>query len=533
MKQTIKHIALTLLGALCFTSCIENTIPYPVEKMEILAYEGEGFRAAIDPVTRTVTLTLEEQTNITQVEVTKVEITEHGKASIPLVGTFDLRTPIQVTLSRYQDYVWTIQAEQPIERYFTVEGQIGQTEIDSKSRTATVYVAEGSDLENITVTSLKLGPKEVTTMTPSIEELTSFTTVRYVYLQYPSLGEEQERWQLYVLETDVKVALTAVDAWAKVAWLYGAAEEGTQVGFRYRKVGDQQWLDAPKATQQGGTFTSKVTGLETETEYEFVAYSNEDLSPTEIRRTEKTQALENGGFEDWCVVKDIVYPYAEGGSPFWASGNVGASIANATVTEGVSDPRPGSKGQTSARLTSMFANLFGVGRFAAGNLYIGNYVRNDGTHGIINFGRPFTARPIALKGWVKYNCGAIDRITTQPPGVEIQKGDSDCGSLYIALGDWDPAVYGGTAESPVEVATRRIDETAFDPNSEAVIAYGELLLKESVNGWTEVTIPLEYRSTSRVPTHILIAFAASRYGDYFTGSTESVMWVDDFELIYE
>ena len=85
----------------------------------------------------------------------------------------------------------------------------------------------------------------------------------------------------------------------------------------------------------------------------------------------------------------------------------------------------------------------------------------------------------------------------------------------------------------MEVATRRIDETAFDKDAEAVIAYGELLLKESVDGWTEVTIPLDYRSTSRIPTHILVTFAASRYGDYFTGSSSSVLWVDDFELVYE
>jgi hypothetical protein len=529
----IKQIALALLGALAFTSCIDNTIPYPVVEIDILEYGGEGFRAAIDPTTRTVTLTLDEETDITQVKVTEARITEEGSSSIPLVGTFDLRQPLAVTLSLYQDYYWTIRAEQPIERYFTVAGQIGQSVIDTESRTATAYVAEGSNLKDVKITSLKLGPRGVTTMSPSIEELTTFESVRYVYLQYPALKGAQERWQLYVLETDVKVTLTAADAWATMAWLYGAAEAGTTVGFRYRKVGEEPWQEVKNVEQQGGTFTACVKGLQPLTEYEFVAYSNDDLSPSVVRRTETTQPLENGGFEQWCTVKNIVYPYAEGGQPFWATGNVGASIANTTVTEGVNDPRPGSSGQLSARLSSVFANLFGVGRFAAGNLYIGNYVRNDGTHGIINFGRPFTARPVALKGWVKYNCGAIDYITTQPPGVTLQKGDPDCGSLYVALGDWDPAVYGGTAECPVEVATRRINETAFDKNSEAVIAYGELLLTKSVDGWMEVTIPIEYRSTSRVPTHILMTFAASRYGDYFSGSSSSVLWVDDFELVYE
>ncbi|MBQ1978985.1 MAG: hypothetical protein II228_03920, partial [Alistipes sp.] len=235
----IKQIALALLGALAFTSCIDNTIPYPVVEIDILEYGGEGFRAAIDPTTRTVTLTLDEETDITQVKVTEARITEEGSSSIPLVGTFDLRQPLAVTLSLYQDYYWTIRAEQPIERYFTVAGQIGQSVIDTESRTATAYVAEGSNLKDVKITSLKLGPRGVTTMSPSIEELTTFESVRYVYLQYPALKGAQERWQLYVLETGVKVNLTAADAWATMAWLYGAAEAGTTVGFRYRKVGEE------------------------------------------------------------------------------------------------------------------------------------------------------------------------------------------------------------------------------------------------------------------------------------------------------
>ena len=134
---------------------------------------------------------------------------------------------------------------------------------------------------------------------------------------------------------------------------------------------------------------------------------------------------------------------------------------------------------------------------------------------------------------MKYNRGLVDRITSQPPGVTINSGDPDCGMIFMALGDWDPATYGGTADSPVEIATRRINETAFDVNSDAIIAYGEMPLAESVEGWTQFTIPLDYRATDRIPTHIIIVCSASRYGDYFTGSTQSVMWLDDFELVYE
>ena len=523
-----------LVGALCcLASCIENTIPYPVEKIDILTYEGVGFSSKIDAATNTVTLTLDEQTNISAVEVTNVEITEFGESSTPLTGMFNLKYPIKVVLSRFQEYEWLIRANQTFERYFNVEGQIGDAEIDEATRTATVYVSKGSDLTNIKVNSLKLGPKDVTKMTPAMEDLRDFSSVRYVYLQYPALGNEVERWQLYVRETDVKVQITQVDAWATIAWLYGAAQEGTTVGFRYRRTGDTEWIDAPRATVLSGTFSSKVVGLQPQTSYEFMAYSNEDSSPVIERTTEGVAQLVNSGFENWCVEKGIVYPYSVGESPYWGTGNVGSSIVGVTLTEGVEDIRPGSTGKLSARLASTYASVFGVGKFAAGNLFIGSYVRNDGTNGIVNFGRYFSSRPTALKGWLKYNCGVVDRVTNQPPGKTVKEGDSDCGMIFIALGDWDAATYGGTDESPVSIATRYIEETAFDPNSPAVIAYGEMPLTQSVGSWQEFTIPLEYRATNRIPTHIILVCSASRYGDYFTGSTQSVLWLDDFELLYE
>ena len=88
------------------------------------------------------------------------------KTSRPLSGEFDLRSPLYVTLSLYQDYEWTIVAEQPIERAFTVAGQIGATVIDAQKRTATAYVAKGTNLGDITVTRLKLGPADITTYSP-------------------------------------------------------------------------------------------------------------------------------------------------------------------------------------------------------------------------------------------------------------------------------------------------------------------------------------------------------------------------------
>ena len=74
--------------------------------------------------------------------------------------------------------------------------------------------------------------------------------------------------------------------------------------------------------------------------------------------------------------------------------------------------------------------------------------------------------------------------------------------------------------------------TFFDPQGESVIAYGRYVVGESVEERTKVEIPLEYVSTSRKPTHIIISCASSMLGDYFTGSPNSVLWIDDLRLEY-
>ena len=97
---------------------------------------------------------------------------------------------------------------------------------------------------------------------------------------------------------------------------------------------------------------------------------------------------------------------------------------------------------------------------------------------------------------------------------------------------WTAAEYGGTEQSPVQVYTRDT-KTFFDPEGKDVIAYGEVVFTTSVDEWREFTVKLDYTATDVVPTHLIIVCSASRYGDYFTGSSDSVMWVDDFELVYE
>lgn len=542
MKHLLKlFFALAVAGS---TGCIKNDIPYPVVKLAITSIAGEGFTVKeIDPAQRIVTLTLDETTDIRNVRITQVAYTEGAQASVDLTASsHDMRVPVRLTLTLYQDYEWTIIAEQQINRTFTVAGQIGAPVIDAEKRSATAYVGKDIDRSKIDVTALRLEPEvyengvNTTTYSPTLEQLSgsSFETVRVVDV---SCHGRTEKWLLYVLPTDRSVALEAADAWSRVIWLYGSGVEGQKMGFRYRLAGGE-WQEVPDVTVKGGSFTARLAA-EPETTYELLAYCGDEQTDPVSVTTDPEQALENGGFENWCTLDGIVYPYADGASPYWGTGNKGSKIANATLTD-KGDPRPGSSGQYSADLRSQFANIFGIGKFAAGNLFTGEYVMNAGTNGIITFGRPFTLRPTKLRIWVRYNRGVIDRVKSYPAGTEIKIGDNDNGHIYIALGTWSAEEYGkdstgeqrGSSASPICIDTRDVS-TFFKSDGKDVIGYGEHVFKESVEEWAQITVPIEYRTTGTRPTHLMIVCSASRWGDYFTGSTQSEMWLDDFELLYD
>lgn len=549
MKRSI-HMLCAALTLWC-GSCVENDIPYPIVPVEILGMEGPGFTVKeIDPNQRTVTLTLDERTDIRQVTVSSVRITDKATGGDALTGTFDLRTPRYVTLSLYQDYEWSIRAEQPIERYFRVKGQIGTAEIDEVRRTARARVTLSTDLRSVDIEALKLGPADITTCSPSVDELsgTSFETVRFVDV---SCHGRTERWLLYVKQSASNVELTQADAWTKVIWLYGAGIEGHDMGFRYRRQGEAQWSEAPDVKIAGSTFSARLAA-EPETTYEVAAYCDEWESEIRTLTTDDVWVLPNGGFEEWSAPdgdRKYYIPFFTDSDPFWDTGNQGATTIREkdNITTPADDPRPGSAGSKSARLESRWVFI----KFAAGNLFAGEYFHTFNTNGVVGFGRPFTHRPTALKGWVKFSGGKINRVGNIPAGLneeELRAGKVDeNGIIYIALGTWKPEEYGttvtdnngktwnfGTETTPVAVYTKDLS-SFFNPRSKDVIAYGEKVMIDDIDQWTEFTIPLEYRdgATDRIPTHLIIVCSASRWGDYFTGYDKSLLCVDDFELIYD
>lgn len=521
------------IATLTVVGCIENDIPYPVEKLDILTLEAEGLKspAVINASNKSVALELEETTDIRNVNITAVSFTEGASSNVKFPGEFDLRTPLYVELTKYQTFEWTITAAQSIERYFKVDGQIGESVIDAEHHIATAYVPMDCDMKNITITAIKLGPRDITTYSVDPLTFTDFdNTVHNFEVMYHD--DIVEMWTLQVIPTDVEVEFTAVDAWGKRIWLYANGRADTDLGFKYRQAGTQEWLVVEDVTIDGGSFKACVADLETETEYEVVAYSGENLTEVVVVKTENVFELPNAGFEQWSTSNNVVYPFLADSAPFWNTGNDGAALAGTTLTEPTEDVRPGSAGQYAASLQSKKATLMGLGKFAAGNIFVGEFGGLQGTNGLVNFGRPCVARPVALRGWVKYNCGTIDEVGKTPSArPELKKGDLDEGQILVAVGNWTAEEYGGSADCPVVVNTQN-ESTFFNPRGKDVIGVGEMILTESTDGWVEFELPLDYRSTNEIPTHLIIICTGSRFGDYFTGSTQSLMLVDDFELVY-
>ena len=324
----------------------------------------------------------------------------------------------------------------------------------------------------------------------------------------------------------------------------------SKVYFEYRVAGsDAKWTRSEAAARVSeGSYSAQITGLTGATEYEYRLVvtkaadgSEEIVDGTMTVTTEATPQVPNGSFEtvshdesgNYYSFYDPASSDPALQSKWWCSGNQGSTTVGSSYQITYPDASDKMDGAQSVCLESRYV----IVKFAAGNLFCGHFGATIGTSGgTVFFGRPFTARPSAMRFWAKYSSGPVNRRASNAPD-EIQKGDYDRASLRIAIGTWDYKKYGGDANSPILVNTT--DESTFvDYTTDAsTIAFGEKILQgdaeNSTNVWQQITIPLDYKTTTAYPTHIMIAFAASMYGDYFTGCDSSKLWIDKVELLYE
>ena len=348
-------------------------------------------------------------------------------------------------------------------------------------------------------------------------------------------------------------ATMTAGAWDRLAYLQatnvvpgtGVSTEGMK--FQYREASETavlaetdeaSWTDVVTTTEENN-YTAMLSGLTAETAYEYrLVNGNGDVISTQSFTTGEADAqtaLQNGGFEDWCTIQtqglfgkvNTAYPNASADVNFWDTSNTGANTMSTNdPTSSVTSPIV--SGTHAAKLESKKVVI----AFAAASLYTGTFgsVQMSSMSATLNFGQPFTSRPIALHGYYQYTPANVDNVGDNlPADATVSEGNPDECSIYIAM-----------AKKAYEIDNSNPDTFIDFEGDDNIIAYGTIegdyvKTNGAANGYTEFTIPLQYKESQfgAIPTHIIIVCSASKYGDYMTGGEGSTLYVDDFSLVYD
>lgn len=377
--------------------------------------------------------------------------------------------------------------------------------------------------------------------------------IRYTVAKTGNLGnvtvevDPDTRTYIYTFDVPRKPGITlgvnAVNAWSTFAELSGSVtskKEGfdkSGITLQYKKATDTDWTTVPNASltitdEENNKISYKLTGLTPSTGYTYrLLYKNgeDEVNSAEANFTTEGQpALYNGGFEMWNKIGNVWFANGASDMKFWDSSNSGSAMLGEqyNVTTQSTETRPGSTGSSSAQLSSKYvANT----KFAAASIFVGECVYTNtslsNAYADLKWGHSFESRPTNLHGWMKYAPGSINR-GSQPSGAP-SKGEDDQCQIYCAL-----------TTGPLDVSNNKnaftIPSATFWATDSRVVAYGSLPSSQCVNsdGWKEFDIPFEYHNLTQKPTHIIIVCSSSKYGDYFYGSDSSVLYLDDFELVY-
>lgn len=341
----------------------------------------------------------------------------------------------------------------------------------------------------------------------------------YEFRPYTDKDKELRSMSFTTLAGYAAPEAVASAPWAKFAVVSGNWDGPRPEGltFEYRASGTSAWTAADPSTlvfnDAQNTFEGELWGLAPDTTYEFRAVSSESEGEVKTFKTESAGSVYNMNFDDWYKDGKVWYPYAQNGEHTWDSANKGAAtfIGSSTTPAEGSDAVKGK----AARMESKNAII----AFAAGNLYTGSFGKISGVGAQLDWGVPFTSRPLALKGYYKYSPKKIDKTGS---GMSSYKGQMDRGQILVFLTDWT---------APFKINTTKGEFVDF--NADYIIAYGKLESDAQHDDYVEFTIPLEYRTLDKKPTYVVISACASYLGDYFTGGVGSTMYVDEFSFVYD
>lgn len=509
MKNKLFNL-LFLSITLFFAGCIQNDIPYPVIKGEVVKFSVRGEKeCVIDKEQRIIKVILADSVDIRKVKINELAVSEGASTDFDISQPIDATKPIKFMVTTYQQYQWTIEISQPIERKVLFENQVGDPKIDVTNRTVVVDVAASQDIYNINVIEMKLGPS-ISTISPDPKTVKNFSRPQSFIVSYFEFAEE---WRVFVIPTQVTVSTSKAQPWGVFAHLSGSIQAGTTdvPAFEIRKKSDSEWqlITGADVVVDGSRIKAKANGLTPSTAYVYRAKLGSNIGNEVEFTTEATPTIANLFFEEGYMSGKTWYPNKDGGNSFWATGNEGVT---STLAGGKNSNTSHTDDAVTGKAVRLETIAVPVVQIAAGNIFTGTYktvISNPKASAVM--GRPYTGRPTKLTGWYKYAPMPInvDKDNKYP----AMKDKSDFGQVYLRLENW------GTA--------------TVRPSKPEVIAYGEFKTDQLVSQYTKFQFDVVYTNTELTPTHICLVATASIYGEDFCGGVGSVMYVDDFSLIFE
>jgi hypothetical protein len=167
-----------------------------------------------------------------------------------------------------------------------------------------------------------------------------------------------------------------------------------------------------------------------------------------------------------------------------------------------------------------------------------------------NQGIPFTGMPKAVKFDYKYHIGKsrVEATTNVKPVAGEDKADFSIilqkrwedkdGNVFATRIGGNRQFFTGTVSQWVNGASFPVfygDATKlpqYDPETMGLIpSVGRVFVKNS-KGAVVPLVETGWGKPGEKPTHIIMYFTSSYEGMKYTGSTESVFWVDNIELVY-
>ncbi len=284
---------------------------------------------------------------------------------------------------------------------------------------------------------------------------------------------------------------------------YTSSSAPAGLTFQYKTAEDGNWNSVPH---------SDITIDNQRKEFTAITFIPENSSVTLRAATVVDQSVNYGAgelkltttpiprisglsFEDWTQSGKTWYPNSSASNNWWATGNEG--LTGSPVNQS-SNTTPEDviviKGRA-ARLESHSISFFlSPIKFAAGNLFLGTYKTNiSDPIKSVTLGRPFTGRPDQLKGYYYYKPADYN-------------GGKDYCHIYISLENRS--------------------------NGTTVVGYGELKSNRTdMTGYESFTIDVNYSSDLPV-TDVIIIATSSVDGANFKGGVGSLLYVDEFEIVY-